>query len=107
MICVVSCNCDSSKATFSASLASLITVFITIFSLKVDAVSATGIEYSWFNTRWFSICKPWYACPNSCAIVTTSLNEPEKFVKIRDCLMNGKLLQNAPPTFPLRGKKSM
>ena len=42
------------------------------------------------------MCKPWYACPNSCAIVTTSLNEPEKFVKIRDCLMNGRLLQNAP-----------
>ena len=47
------------------------------------------------------------ACPSSWAIVTISLNEPSKFVSTRLCFKVEILQQKAPPTFPLRGKKSI
>ncbi len=57
----------------------LITVFITMFSLNVDVVSKIALSTLGL-IHGGSVCKPWHACPNSCAIVTTSLNEPEKLV---------------------------
>ncbi len=95
------CKADSSKYIFSSLTASFKAAFKTIVSQNVEAVSATGIVYSALRIVSLNILSPWYACPSSCAKVTTSPNEPLKFDSIRDSLIGLILAQKAPPTFPL------